>query len=305
MPNDQAHDTRTTVAEDRVAAAVSLSVAGVVASVSNLPAANMVVDTFESANFSVPNGPAPLLNTVGFEWYNLTSASIVRADQFVVNNGSTVNIGPISGKEWENNPITSGQHSMRLRYEAEREMTEISFRFSEYQTELYFRYWMRVPINYTKQSLNDKFFSIFPTRATYDRLGTLTIQTRPNGSGGASLVYQDGGVLVGETGSTPFISVPSDRGRWMQVVLHFKRASTSSANDGVYRSWRRWEDETAFTLLHSKTNANLFNSDDANGFKQGYVFGWANDPYTVETEFLIDDFEVSSSPLVPVGTEGL
>jgi hypothetical protein len=34
MPNDQAHDTRTTVAEDRVAAAVSLSVAGVVGNAS-------------------------------------------------------------------------------------------------------------------------------------------------------------------------------------------------------------------------------------------------------------------------------
>jgi len=37
MPNDQAHDTRTTVAEDRVAAAVSLNVAGVAAPLGGTP----------------------------------------------------------------------------------------------------------------------------------------------------------------------------------------------------------------------------------------------------------------------------
>lgn len=272
-----------------------------------LPEANLVVDTFESVDFSSPNGPAPAKNVAGFEWYNLTAISLVDGDGYVVRNGNDepVSIGPLPEREWENGPGYTGNTAMRCRYAAGENMAEVSFRLASYYTELWWRRWVKVPINFTHGSLNNKWFSIFPTRATYDEAGTTTFQTRPNGNGGANAVYQDGGVTSGEAGSTPYISVPADRGRWMQIVYHLKWASSNTANDGIIKHWRRWEDETDFTLIHSKTNAQLYNTTDSNGMKEGFIFSWANDPYDADTEFLMDDVEISTSPLVPAGTEGL
>jgi len=272
-----------------------------------VPEADLVVDTFESADFSAPTGPAPSKNVAGFYWHNLQRISIVNDSDYVVHDGTnTISNGPYPDRLWENGPGFSGSHSMRFRYQAGSEMTEGSFGLGQYYTELWVRRWVRVPINYYHGSLNNKWFSIFPTRTRYDEKGTLTVQTRPDGSdGSAQVVYQDGGVTSGETGWTPYISVPADRGRWMQIVYRVKQASSPTANDGIFQHWRRWADESAFTLIHSKTNAQLYNEIDPNGFKEGYVFGWANDPYTENTEFLMDDFELSTQPLVPAGTEGL
>lgn len=272
-----------------------------------LPEADLVVDTFESADMLAPDGPYPSKNTAGFEWYNNNRCSIVTMDEqdgpvAVWNSGAIYNPDEDSTKDWT---AKEGQYCMRARYPAGNEMAEISFRFAEYHTDLWFRRWVRVPTNFTHGSLNNKWFAIFPTRTTYDEKGTTTFQTRPNGSGGANAVFQDGGVTNGEAGSTPYISVPNDRGRWMQIVYRLKWASSNTANDGIIKHWRRWEDESEFTLIHSKTDAQLYNTNDSNGMKEGFVFSWANDPYDVETEFLMDVFEVSTKPLVPAGTEGL
>lgn len=268
------------------------------------PEPTLLYDSFESATFDAPNGPAPAKNLIGFDWYNNQSFSICRDDGYVVH-GTVGPLdppgGPYPDKEIEAAPGSDGQHSVRVRYAAGREMTELSFQTAEYHTELWIGYWVKVPINFKHGSMNNKFLSIFPTRSTYDKPGTLTIQTRPDGpNGDARLVFQDGGVTVGESGSVPFISYPGDQGRWMHVVMRFKRASGNTANDGAYQFFRRWQDESDYTLMHSKLNAQLFNTTDPNGFKEGYVFGWANDPYVEDTEWFIDEFVVSDQPLVPV-----
>lgn len=274
------------------------------------PEPTMVFDSLESALFDNPTGPAPAKNTIGFDYpgqYNV-SVSITRNDGFIVANKQGAiepPLGPFPEKEIEAAPGSDGQHSMRFRYSAGGNQTELGYEWTNYLTEVWMSYWIKVPINYLHGSLNNKFFAIFPTRATYDQAGTLTIQTRPDGSGGAVLRYQDGGVTVGETGTVPFISVPSDRGRWMHVVMRFKRASTSTANDGAYQFWRRWQDEAAYTLMHSKLNAQLYNNTDPNGFRKGFIFGWANDAYASDTEWYLDKMQVSDQPLVPAGTEGL
>jgi hypothetical protein len=263
-----------------------------------LPAANLVIDTFETANMQ------PTLNNVGFTWGANLKTSIVTMNPgpIAVWNNQVISNAGSEGSDWT---AKEGNHSLRFRYTPGAELTEQRYDLGAYQTEVWFRYWLRVPVNFTQGSQNNKFFVICPTFATYDQPGTLTIQTRPDGSGGSNAVYQDGGASSGEVGSTPYISVPADRGRWMQVVLRFKRASTPTANDGAFQHWRRWEDESAFTLIHSKLNAQLYNSTDPNGFRAGYFMGWANDPFTVETEFLMDTVEIHNQPLVPAGTAGL
>ncbi|MCH2533290.1 MAG: hypothetical protein MK008_02485, partial [Bdellovibrionales bacterium] len=167
----------------------------------------------------------------------------------------------------------------------------------KHYSDLLLSYWIRVPLNFTQGSLNNKFLSLWPE--TYDRKGTVTWQTRPNGNDGANLVVQDGGVTSGEVLSTPFISVPNDRGRWMQIVVRVKAASSSSSNDGIIQLYRRWEDQTSFQKLHDKSSANTWDTTSAEqGISQGYILGWANDAYSVDTEWLVDDFAVTSEPLI-------
>jgi hypothetical protein len=191
----------------------------------------------------------------------------------------------------------TGNYSLRALYEAGKYMTEQRFHLNKNYTDLWIGYWIRVPDNFYHGRLNNKFLSVWPE--TYDTRGTVTWQTRPSGSGGAVLVYQDGGVTDNENDGKPFISVPGDRGRWMHVVAHVKSASSSTAKDGVIQFFRRWNGESSYTKIHEKLNANTWESGaSAQGISHGFLMGWANDAYDQNTEWFIDDFTLSETSLL-------
>lgn len=250
------------------------------------PAEPLILDSFESGDMSATNED-------GFDWGINNRTSIVTAESVVYNNGER-SIAMPSGRNWE--PRTGG-HSLRFRYPAGEPMAEQRFKLGTHYRDMWVTYWIRVPVNFTQGSKNSKFLALWPS--TYDRAGTVTWQTRPNGSGGANLVYQDGGVTKGETDSTSFISVPDDRGRWMHVAAHVKAASGPDANDGAIQFYRRWEGEGSYTKIHEKLNADTWDDTSTRqGISKGYILGWANDPYDVDTEWLIDDFAIhTQSPL--------
>lgn len=245
----------------------------------------LIVDSFESGDMSATNED-------GFDWGRNNRTSVVTADGVVYSNGEK-DIAIPSGRDWE--PKVS-DHSLRFRYPAGEPMAEQRFNLGRHYNDVWVTYWIRVPINFTQGSQNSKFLSLWPS--TYDRAGTVTWQTRPNGSGGANLVYQDGGVTSGEADSTPFIAVPDDRGRWMHVAAHVKAASGPNENDGTIQFFRRWE-ESSYTKIHEKLNADTWDdSGDMQGISQGYIMGWANDPYDQDTEWLLDEFAVhTQSPI--------
>lgn len=258
-----------------------------------IQAERVFLDSFESADMSATN-------SAGFNWDKNNRTSVITADAVVYSNGET-NIAMPPGREWE---TKEGDHALRFRYPAGQTMSEQRFTLGQHYPDIWFAYWIRVPINFYHGAQNNKFLSIWP--GTYDRAGTVTWQTRPNSSGGASIVYQDGGVTGGETDFTPFISTPADRGRWMHVVARVKAASGPNTEDGVIQFFRRWENESTYTKIHEKLNADTWDDTSAEqGISQGYIMGWANDPYDSDTEWIIDEFSIhTTSPLDNVVSEG-
>lgn len=261
---------------------------------------NLLRDGFESADMSTDAG----FNAAGFVWEQNNRTSVVTTEPacdglvtgdptVVFSNGPLCN-GPIEGRDWT---AREGDHSLRFRYPGGEEMSEQRFNFGDgHYPELWVRYWLRVPTAFTHGGANNKLLALWVD--TYDIQGDVTWQTRPDGAGGANVVYQDGGVTSGETDPTPFIAVPEDRGRWMQLAAHYASASSVDAHDGVIELYRRWDDETEWTLLHQKLDADTFEIGSAEqGIGRGYFMGWANDPYDSDTEWLLDDVEMSTTSL--------
>ncbi|MDK8464260.1 hypothetical protein [Marinobacter sp. SS13-12] len=246
----------------------------------------LIVDSFESGDMSATNED-------GFDWGRNNRTSVVTAEGVVYSNGDK-DIAIPSGRDWG---PKDGNHSLRFRYPAGEPMAEQRFKLGKHYKDVWVTYWIRVPINFTQGSQNSKFLSLWPS--TYDRAGTVTWQTRPNGSGGANLVFQDGGVTSGEADSTSFITVPDDRGRWMHVAAHIKASSGPTAKDGTIQFFRRWEGESSYTKIHEKLNADTWDdSSEMQGISQGYIMGWANDPYDQNTEWLLDEFALhTQSPI--------
>jgi hypothetical protein len=249
-------------------------------------AETVFMDSFESGDMSATN-------SAGFNWGKNNRTSVVTEDQVVYSNGEK-DIAKPSGRDWT--PY-HGDHSLRFRYAPGANMTEQRFDLGRHYKDLWITYWIKVPQNFVQGSLNSKFLSLWPS--TYDREGTVTWNTRPNGTGGANLVVSDGGVVRAESLSTPFIKVPDDRGKWMHVVVRLKSASGPEAYDGIIKLQRRWEGEQSYTTIHEKLNADTWdNTSTTQGMSQGYIFGWANDPYDENTEWLLDQFGIhTSSPI--------
>lgn len=127
-----------------------------------------------------------------------------------------------------------------------------------------------------------------------------------NGQGGSDLAvhYSEGN----NTGAgshlqhQPFINSATDRGRWMQIVLHVKAATKTNAgisnNDGLIETYRRWDGETGYARLHQVTDANIAPpATGPNGWQAGYFMGWSNPGFTkqTQTDFYIDDIEFADA----------
>jgi hypothetical protein len=272
-------------------------------------ATTLVVDGFESKNLSAVNGSAGVVNTNGFSWGGTNYTSVVG----MVNNLATrVFNGSVINEVLQGSDFTCyvGTYCLRFRYPAGEYMAEQRFDIGTARPELWMSYWIRVPKNFTHPSTtpnNQKFLALWMDG--YEGQGdgpTAWLSFFNNGSGGSTLgvtysIGQHTGSLAYQQ-FKPFITVPSDRGRWMQIVFHIKAATNRSSNDGVLETWRRWSNETSFTKFHEVRNANMAPSPSGpNGWKAGYLMGWANGAYSSETEWLIDDFRISTDDSLLAG----
>lgn len=263
-------------------------------------AAPTLVDSFESANLYAPDGPSPALNTSGFRWGGTNYTSVV-----TMINGTPTSVwnGSVTNRAFPDSDFNcyDGSYCLRFHYPAGGYMAEQRFDLGRAYPEVWFRYWIRVPPNFYHGGQNNKFAAFWTS--VYDGPGDITWQTRPSGGGSAKLVVQDGGTQQPEIdAANNFISVPGDRGRWMQVVIRMIPATASGANNGTIQFYRRWSNETNFSLLYSKTNARFY--EGGQGIRAGYLMGWANQPYTQITEWLIDKFTVAPDSLLNDSSTG-
>lgn len=83
----------------------------------------------------------------------------------------------------------------------------------------------------------------------------------------------------------------------MHMVLNVKAESAKGAGDGEIRTYRKWQSESEYSLLHEDLAAGLqLPVSGPAGFQNGYILGWADAAYNVRTEWLVDDFRSSEVP---------
>lgn len=274
-------------------------------------------DGFESADMSTTNGD-------GFSWGKNNRTSIVIQDPTdgpvaVWNNGPIYSIkDPImedgSVRDWT---AYKGRRSLRFRYHNRNRglepWSEQRFDLGGTYSDLWFSYQLRVPINYVQENAaqsidNGKLFSLWMDKYAGGSGAdgpAFVWGSRPDGQGGstASIIYAKADTSsLGEFDSQPFISVPQDRGRWMKVVINVRAASVTdgiSDENGRISIWRQWAGETDFTQLSRLENIDLApSSTGPGGWEAGYLMGWQNNGYPVNTEWLLDDFKISQSSLL-------
>lgn len=277
----------------------ALALASILAGAAN--AEPLIIDSFESGDMSATNAE-------GFDWARNNRTSIVTADAVVYNNGDR-DVAIPSGRDWD---PKHGEHSLRFRYAAGTNMAEQRFKLGGAYEDLWLQYWVRVPINYShgqSSPSNHKFFALWMDGYSYKGEGpTVAWEFWGSGDGSSRLAfhYSEGSssIMGGHQGHDNFISVPEDRGRWMEITIHAKASSNGQSNDGVIELWRRWEDESPNQrkLMHQRTDAVLpIPTQGPQGWNAGYFMGWANAAYAKDTEWLIDHITISTEPLLDSG----
>jgi hypothetical protein len=86
----------------------------------------------------------------------------------------------------------------------------------------------------------------------------------------------------------------SDRGKWMEVITHYKYASIAK-NDGVIQIWLTSQGENRRQILNM-TQGNWYVAG-ALGFDNGYLLGWANSGFSQDTKLYIDNIVFSTDPI--------
>ena len=269
------------------------------------PQGVLLFDGFELADMAATN-------LDGFRWGSNNKTSIVTmlngVPTAVYNNGVINNPGPADA-DWTPH---DGDYSLRFRYPAGIDShAEQRYDLGAPHKDIWFRYWLRVPTNFEHRdgapfgkASNNKFFALWMDGDQSKGDGSTVIwQIRDDGSKGSVAVFSSSpGQFTGAGGekqSTPFISVPADQGRWMQVVFHVKAATDRTSNDGAIELWRRWDGEGSFTKIHEALDVDIAPSPNGpDGWKAGYVMGWSNPGYDEDTEWLMDEFTVSDSSLL-------
>lgn len=235
-------------------------------------------DSFESGDLS-KQGEA------GFKWTHDNRTAVITA----------------SNRDGQPPEAATGEHALRFRYVAGQAMSEQRFELGEAYPEIWMRFALRVPTNYAhpESGKNQKLFRIWMDDYTpvFSKAG---MEFRAAGDDGDSYFYMKAGHNFRDRDRAPFIDVPGDRGRWMQLVIHLKVNSAPGAEDSVFQVWRRWAGEGNFTKTHDKRDFNIdVPEDGSRGFTHGYLMGWANSAYPEDTEWLLDDFTLSTESLLP------
>lgn len=260
---------------------LAISVAG------NLAAEPFMVDDFESKDLLSTN-------EAGFRWSGDAS--------YGGNDGEATYLDSMVSRL--SNAEGQGLH---FRYPGGTKWTEKRFDLGAAYEEIWVSYWLKVPDNFyhrDRSPANNKLFAIWMDDYSAKGDGPTVIwEYWRSGEGSSNLaVHYSAGehTTAGpHLQNRPFISYPDDQGRWMQVVLRVRAASSRGANDGLIETHRRWFGETEFTQLHELTNADIaLPPGGPSGWNKGYFMGYANTAFSEETIWVIDEVKFSESSLL-------
>ena len=265
----------------------------------SVTAEDLFSDGLESGDFSSTNAG-------GFAWTDGSWTTVVSDDTELAGSSSSpqpkATAASFAGGDWT--PY-SGNNSIRFRYAAGAFMSEQRFNLGTAEKDIWISYWLRVPTNFqhgTSSPTNHKLFALWMDDYSNKGAGpTVAWEFWGDGSGGSDLAfhYGSGGTGLGShLQLTPFISYPSDQGRWMHVVFHVNDSTSSGSNDGVIQMWRKWDGEGTYTKFHEKLDNDIAApAGGPNGWEAGYLMGWANAAYSNNTEWLVDNFELANSDI--------
>ncbi len=269
----------------------------------------LIMDKFETLDMSATNSD-------GFVWRNNNRTSVVTHNAIdgpvaVYNNGNIYNIAdPVMPdgtiRDWT---AFDGDYSLRFRYAAGQPWAEQRFKIGAAYQEIWVSFMARVPTNFSHAGAgNAKLFAIWMDGYSQAGDGATAFWNYWNdGTDGSqvSVTWTEGEFTasVSQTQFVPFIDLATDKGRWMELVFKVKAATNRTSEDGTLDLWRRWDGDTDYEHLHSVQNVDMPPSPDLGnvdgaGWSNGYLMGWANDGFAVDTEWLFDNFTLSETSLL-------
>jgi hypothetical protein len=194
--------------------------------------------------------------------------------------------------------------------------SELRYTFGSSQTEVYFQYYMYYPDGNELSSIgidlgprwehrtdtpnNNKFIRLWGPDSDVGTTHSITCGYSTYQTGGTGDEYpfpeystdQINDMSSHGIGSTTFVVDDTVRGRWVKIDMHFKCA-TSANNDGVYEMW------VDDVLVGSWTDLPLYPTNPAlNYFASGYILGWSNSGFDIDSYCYMDDFKMSNRPIV-------
>lgn len=183
-------------------------------------------------------------------------------------------------------PNVSPPNSMRFRFPAGSDaFAEQRFSLSGEKTEITIIFDMHIPANYHHPSAgasNNKFLRIW--RDSYDDNEKLGGSFHAENAGGViskiSVEYQESPTKgMGKKETAPFI-LDSDLDSWLAIKIYARAATDSS--DGKYEIWKNG----VRILNHNVKNNHISGTQ---GWKQGYLLGWANSGFNEDVRIHMDN----------------
>jgi hypothetical protein len=189
--------------------------------------------------------------------------------------------------EFKGNPNPSAHSFAELRFDLGRLYPEIWVQFRLF-----------VPANYkhrypNSSASNKKLFRLWPQG--YNDVEKVGFQMWRRGDDLSSVQGDwNTGSGIGPKGdyAAAFIT-EMDKGKWMTIRIHAK-APTSSTQHGTLRLWKN-----GTLIINNSNSVNNFKSGESHAFRYGYLLGWSNSGFDVDTYLNIDDvlFATTSSGL--------
>lgn len=200
------------------------------------------------------------------------------------------------------NPKT-GLNALNFLYPASTSQTELRFLLGAKYTELWVAYDLFIPLNYYHNNGTNNKGVVHLWEGNYNTpsgplMGNNNWSDGAGGDSSSYHIFHASGTPdyhVGQfgtgAGNSPNAIILSDRGQWIKNIVHVKYATVAN-NDGILEHWKVYSGSTQ--KLHDIHDGAWYVTGQV-GFDSGYIRGWANDQFSVDTTFNVDNFEVSET----------
>lgn len=91
--------------------------------------------------------------------------------------------------------------------------------------------------------------------------------------------------------------VPTDYGKWVDVIFYCKMSSAPEVLDGVFIVWKRTEGDSNYTKISDYRLLDSGERPGAGKFRAGYVWGWANSGYEDPTLYVESYYMLSTTAI--------